>query len=372
MKRIVICAALTLLFLGSTLSRAEDKIRIGVILSMTGGTAAFGQQTWTGIQVGESMRPTVLGKHVELILLDNKSDKIESANAAQRLIQKEKVVGIIGDVASSNSLAIAPIAEENRIPHISPASTNPIVTQNRRYVFRACFIDPFQGQAMAKFAYNDLKARRAAVLMDIGQDYSVGLSSAFIKTFTSLGGKIVSRVNYQSGDQDFTAQLTTIREMNPDVIAIPGYYTEIALIAKQARELGIKAILIAGDGAEAPELTKIGGKSVEGLYYTTHFDEKAVLTPLGKKYVEIFRKRYNRAPDALGALGADAYLMMLDAIEKAGSADPEKIRDALEKTKGFQGITGVITIDNHHNAVKSAVIREVKGDEFVYIASVNP
>ncbi len=372
MKRIVICAVLTLLFLGSTFSRAEDKIRIGVILSMTGGTAAFGQQTWTGIQVGESMRPTVLGKHVELILLDNKSDKIESANAAQRLIQKEKVVGIIGDVASSNSLAIAPIAEENRIPHISPASTNPIVTQNRRYVFRACFIDPFQGQAMAKFAYNDLKAKRAAVLMDIGQDYSVGLSSAFIKTFISLGGKIVSRVNYQSGDQDFTAQLTTIREMNPDVIAIPGYYTEIALIAKQARELGIKAILIAGDGAEAPELTKIGGKSVEGLYYTTHFDEKAVLTPLGKKYVEIFRKRYNRAPDALGALGADAYLMMLDAIERAGSADPQKIRDALEKTKGFQGITGVITIDDHHNAVKSAVIREVRGDEFVYIASVNP
>ncbi len=372
MNRITIFMVLTLLFLGSVLSRAEDKIKIGVILSMTGGTAAFGQQTWTGIQVGKDMRPTVLGKQVELVLLDNKSDKIESANAAQRLVQKEKVIGIIGDVASSNSLAIAPIAEESHIPHISPASTNPIVTQNRRYVFRACFIDPFQGEAMAKFAYNDLKAKRAAVLVDIGQDYSVGLSSAFIKTFTSLGGKIVGRVNYQSGDQDFTAQLTTIKEMSPDVIAIPGYYTEIALIAKQARELGIKSILIAGDGAEAPELIKIGGKAVEGLYYTTHFDEKAVLTPLGKRYVEIFRKRYNRAPDALGALGADAYLMMLGAIERAGSTDPQKIRDAIEKTKGFQGITGVITIDDHHNAVKSAVIREVKGNEFVYIASVNP
>lgn len=372
MNRITIFMVLTLLFLGSVFSRAEDKIKIGVILSMTGGTAAFGQQTWTGIQVGKDMRPTVLGKQVELVLLDNKSDKIESANAAQRLVQKEKVIGIIGDVASSNSLAIAPIAEESHIPHISPASTNPIVTQNRRYVFRACFIDPFQGEAMAKFAYNDLKAKRAAVLVDIGQDYSVGLSSAFIKTFTSLGGKIVGRVNYQSGDQDFTAQLTTIKEMSPDVIAIPGYYTEIALIAKQARELGIKSILIAGDGAEAPELTKIGGKAVEGLYYTTHFDEKAVLTPLGKRYVEIFRKRYNRAPDALGALGADAYLMMLGAIERAGSTDPQKIRDAIEKTKGFQGITGVITIDDHHNAVKSAVIREVKGNEFVYIASVNP
>ncbi len=372
MKRIIMGAVLTLTLLVSASSRAEDKIKIGVILSMTGGTAAFGQQTWTGIQTGQDIRSTVLGKKVELILLDNKSDKIESANAAQRLIQKEKVVGIIGDVASSNSLAIAPIAEDGHIPHISPASTNPIVTQNRKYVFRACFIDPFQGEVMAKFAHSNLKAKTAAVLTDIGQDYSVGLSNAFGKTFTSLGGQIISRVNYQSGDQDFTAQLTTIKQLNPDVIAIPGYYTEIALIAKQARELGIKATLIAGDGAEAPELTKIGGKSVEGLYYTTHFDEKAVLTPLGKQYVEIFRKKYNRAPDALGALGADAYLIMLDAIEKAGSTNPEKIRDAIERTKDFQAVTGNITIDQHHNAVKGVVVREVKGDEFVYISSVNP
>lgn len=371
MKTVV--SAIILLFLfGSLFSRAEDRIKIGVILSMTGGTAAFGQMTWNGMQVGKSIRPKVLGKEVELILADNKSDKIESANSAQRLIQKEKVVGIIGDVASSNSLAIAPVAEENRIPHMSPSSTNPIVTQNRRFVFRACFIDPFQGEVMARFAYNDLKARRAAVLMDIGQDYSVGLSSAFVKTFTGLGGRVVSRVNYQSGDQDFTAQLTSIRELSPDVIAIPGYYTEIALIAKQARELGIKAILIAGDGAEAPELTKIGGEAVDGLYYTTHFDEKAVLTPLGKEYVEIFRKRYNEAPDALGALGADAYLIMVDAIERAGSTDPQKIRDALESTKDFQGITGVITINDHHDAVKSAVIRQVRGGEFVYVSSVDP
>ncbi|HXG31454.1 MAG TPA: ABC transporter substrate-binding protein, partial [Thermodesulfobacteriota bacterium] len=153
---------------------------------------------------------------------------------------------------------------------------------------------------------------------------------------------------------------------------IPGYYTEIALIAKQARELGIKAILIAGDGAEAPELTKIGGEAVDGLYYTTHFDEKAVLTPLSKEYVEIFRKRYNEAPDALGALGADAYLIMVDAIERAGSTDPQKIRNALESTKDFQGITGVITINDHHDAVKSAVIRQVRGGEFVYVSSVNP
>jgi len=370
--RIILTIFFVLLVLWSRVGRAEDMIKIGVILSMTGGTAAFGEVTWAGMQIGKSMRPGVLGKEVQLILVDNKSDKIESANAAQRLIQKEKVVGILGDVASSNSLAIAPIAEENHIPHISPASTNPIVTLNRKYVFRACFIDPFQGEVMARFVYNDLGARRAAVLMDIGQDYSVGLSTAFVKTFTKLGGKVIIRVNYQSGDQDFTAQLTTIKEARPDVIAIPGYYTEIALIAKQARELGIKTTLISGDGAEAPELTEIGGKAVEGLYYTTHFDEKAISTPLGKRYVEIFRKRYNHAPDALGALGADAYLIMLDAIERAGSTDREKVRDAIEKTTNFQGVTGVIIIDSNHNAVKNVVIRQVKGTESIYVSSVNP
>ena len=379
MKRIIMSIAITLFLLGC---KAEDKkeegtvtgdtIRIGVILSMTGGTSAFGQMTWNGLQVGKSMRSTVLGKEVELILVDNKSDKIESANAAQRLIQKDNVIGIIGDVASSNSLAIAPIVEESRIPHISPASTNPLVTQNRKYVFRACFIDPFQGEVMAKFSYNDLKTTKAAVLTDIGQDYSVGLSDAFAKTFTKLGGRIVAQLNYQSGDQDFTAQLTAIKQTKPDVIAITGYYTEIALIARQAKELGIKAVMIAGDGAEAPELTKIGGDAVEGLYYTTHFDEKAVLTPLGQRYVDLFRKEHNEAPDALGALGADAYLIMLGAIEKAGSTDSEKIRDEIEKTKDFQGVTGVMTIDSNHNALKSVVIRQVRSGEFVYVASVKP
>jgi branched-chain amino acid transport system substrate-binding protein len=370
--RVIIGMALALILFGSYVSRAEDTIKIGVILSMTGGTSAFGQQTWTGMQVGKDIRPEVLGKRVELILADNKSDKIESANAAQRLIQKNGVIGIIGDVASSNSLAIAPIAEKSKIPQISPSSTNPVVTVNRRYVFRACFIDPLQGEVMAKFAYNDLKARKAAVLMDIGQDYSVGLTNAFVKTFKKLGGQIVSRVNYQSGDQDFTAQLTVIKETNPDIIAITGYYTEIALIAKQARELGIKAKMIAGDGAEAPELTEIGGEAVEGLYYTTHFDEKAILTPLGKQYVEIFRKKNKSTPDALGALGADAYLIMLDAIERAGLTDPEKIRHEIEKTKDFQGITGVITIDKNHDAVKSVVIRQVKDGNSLYVSSVNP
>ncbi|MGQ0793112.1 MAG: ABC transporter substrate-binding protein [Deltaproteobacteria bacterium] len=370
--RILAGVFILMLVFGSMIASAAEKIKIGVILSMTGGTSAFGQMTWNGMQIGKAMRPKVLGREVELVLVDNKSDKIESANAAQRLIQRDKVVALMGDVASSNSLAIAPVAEKSKIPYISPASTNPIVTQNRKYVFRACFIDPFQGEVMAKFAYNELKAKKAAVLMDIGQDYSVGLTNAFVKTFKSLGGKVATRLNYQSGDQDFTAQLTTIKPFNPDVIAVPGYYTEVALIAKQARELGIKAVFISGDGAEAPELTKIGGKAVEGMYYTTHFDEKAELSPLGTRYVKIFRDKYKDAPDALGALGADAYFILLDAIEKSASTDSSKVRAAVENTENFQGITGTITMDANHNAVKSAVIRQVKKGEFVYVSTVNP
>ncbi len=359
-----------LLVLGGN-ANAQDVVKVGVDLEMTGAVAAFGQMTWTGIQIAHEMQPTVLGKKVKLVLGDNKSDKIEAANVAQRLIKKDHVVAIIGAVASSHSLAIAPICEENHVPQITPSSTNPLVTQNRKWVFRACFIDPFQGDMLAKFAVNYLHAKTAAVLTDIAQDYSVGLSNFFIKKFTQLGGKVVSHAFYQTGDQDFTAQLTAIKKLHPDVIVIPGYYTEIALIARQARELGIKSTLLAGDGAEAPELVKIGGKAVEGLYYSTHFDEKAAETELGKKYVKIFRKKYHKAPDALGALGFDAYMLLMDAIKRAGSTDPAKIRDALDQTKNFEGVTGIITLVNG-NAVKSGVIRVVKNGKFVYVTTIKP
>ena len=339
---------------------------------MTRAVAAYGQMTWESIELGNELRPTILGKSVKLILLDNKSDKVESANAASRLIEKEGVVAAIGAVASGNTLSAGPIFEKAGVPLITPASTSPLVTQGRKFIFRACFIDPFQGQVAAKFAINNLKAKKAAVLADIAQDYCIGLANFFEKSFQKMGGKIVVKTFCKTGDQDFTAQLTAIKAQNPDVIYIPNYYTEDALIAKQAREMGITAPFLSGDGAQAPQLVEIGGKAVEGMYYTTHFNEKAVTNELGKKYVKAYREKYNKTPNALGALGFDAYYMLLDSIEKAGVLDSQKIRDALAATKNFKGVTGTIIIDENGNAVKSAVIETVKNGKFDFVTVVNP
>ena len=363
--------ALMVLTFGTT-SFAADEVKIGVILPMTGPVAAFGQMTWEGIELANELRPQVLGKPVKLILLDNKSDKVEAANTASRLVEKEHVVAVIGPLTSSLSMSAAPILEKAKIPMMSPYATNPLVTQGKKFIFRACFIDPFQGKVAAKFAIDYLKIKRAALLTDISQDYCVGLVNFFEKNFKALGGEIVSKTFCKTGDQDFSAQLTTIKAKNPDVIYIPNYYTEDALIAKQAREMGINAPLLSGDGAQAPQLIEIGGKAVEGMYYTTHFNEKAASTELGKKYVEIYHKKFNKSPNALGALGFDAYYILLDAIERAGSLDPVKIRDGIAATKDFKGVTGVITIDENGNAIKSAVIETVKNGKFEFVTVVNP
>ncbi|MBI2889856.1 MAG: ABC transporter substrate-binding protein [Nitrospirae bacterium] len=353
-------------------STPPEKIKVGVVLSMTGDTAAFGEQTWAGLQVAKEMKPKVLDREIELVLVDDKSDKIEAAVAAQRVVQRDKVVAILGEVASSRSMAIASVAEAKKVPQISPSSTNPLVTQGKRYVFRACFIDSFQGEVIANFAVDHLEAKTAVVFKDIAQDYSVGLASFFKTTFVKRGGKITQELKYQTGDQDFSPQLTLLKSEPPDVIVVTGYYQEAAQIAKQARGLGLKSVFLAGDGAEAPELVQIGGAAVEGLYFSTHFDEKSATTALGDAYVKAFRKKHQTAPDGLGALGADAYFMLAGAIEQAGSAEPEKIRTALEQLKGFEGVSGVITVDAKHNTLKSAVIRTVKNGEFVYVATVNP
>ncbi len=373
MKRILaFLVVLLAALLASPLKAQTEPIKIGVYLPMTGATAAFGQMTWTGIKIAHRMEPKVLGRDVRLILVDEKSDKIEAANAVERLIEKDKVVAIIGTVASSNTLSAAPIAERAKIPMVSPASTNPLVTQGKKYIFRACFVDPFQGKIAAIFAYKNLGARRAAILMDIANDYSVGLANFFEREFKSLGGKIVSKLLFQQGDQDFTAQLTAIKAKNPDIIYVPAYYTEVALIARQKRDLGIKATILSGDGAEADELLKIGGSAVNGLYFTSHFDAKACFTERSKEYVRLFRKLYpGRAVDSLGALGADAYFLILEAIRSEGKADPESIRDGLSKIKDFQGVTGVMRME-HGDAIKSVVVKKVENGRFTYVTTINP
>ena len=356
-------------------------IKVGVVLPMTGGISAFGQLTWKGIELAHEMMPTVAGNEVKLILLDNRSEKTEAANAVARAIDKEQVVAILGEVASSHSLAGGAVAEEKKTPMVSPSSTNPLVTQGKKYVSRVCFIDPFQGGAAAVFAAKYLKAKKAAIFTDIQQDYSVGLTNYFKKAFQKLGGKFIP-VFYNTGDQDFTAQISTALAFNPDVIFITGYYPEAALISRQARQLGYKGYIMGGDGLEAPQLISIGGDAVNGLYFTTHFHSKAAATQMTKKFVAMYKDKFKEDPSALGALGFDAYLILMNAMENVLKKNPDLVnnlqafRDALAKeirnTKGFEGATGKITIDKNGNAIKSVVVDVVKGKEFDFAAIINP
>jgi branched-chain amino acid transport system substrate-binding protein len=349
-----------------------DPVVIGAYLSMTGNVAAYGQMGWDGISIAKKMEPEVLGRPVEVKLADTKSEKVESANAVSRLIEKDKVVAIIGEMISGNTLAGADHAERRKIPMVSPTATNPLVTQGRHYVFRVCFIDTDQGRVAAKLALDQLKAKTAAVILDLSQDYSVGLASFFKKEFTKNGGKIVSDTKFKSGDRDFTPQLSRIKEAKPDVIYAPIYYTECALLAKQARDMGLNAPILAGDGVQAPELIELGGEAVEGLYFTTHFHRDMVESERGKKWLELFSKDVGKEPDAFTAMGADAYFIVIDAIKRAGSCDPLKIREALVNTKDFQGVSGTITMKPNGDPVKAMVVNRVKDGKFSYVTTINP
>ncbi len=350
---------------------AFSVIKIGVVFPMTGNLSAVGEAAWNGIQIAHEEKPTVLGQEVKLILVDNRSEKAEAANAFSRLISKEKVIAIIGAMSSGNTLAGVPIAEENGIPTISPWATNPLVTQNRKFINRACFIDPFQGAAAAVFAYKELGSRRVAIFMDVEQDYCVGLANFFYDKFTRLGG-VAFKLFYRTGDQDFAAQIASAMQLGVDTIYIPGYYTEAALIARQARQMGFTGKLLAGDGVEFPELVKIGGEAVEGMYFTTHYHPKGAATEVSKIFVKKYREKYGEDPSAAAALAYDAYMMMLKAIEMAGEPDPVKIAQNIRKIKDFPGVTGYITIDANGNAIKPVVVDVVKNGKFEFVKMIYP
>ncbi len=351
---------------------AAEPVNIGAYMPMTGSVAAFGQMCWSAIEVAHKMEPTVLDRPVVLKLVDTKSDKVESANSVSRLIEKEKVSVIIGETISGNTIAGADYAERQKIPMVTPTATNPIVTQNKKYVFRVCFIDTDQGLVGAKLALDDLKAKNAALIYDISQDYCVGLANFFKKEFTKAGGKITAELMFKTGDRDFTPQLSRIKSVNPDVIYAPIYYTELALLAKQAREMGLKAPILAGDGAQAPELIQLGGAAVEGVMFSAHFHPDMVDTDRGKKFVALFTKETGRELDSFGAMGADAYFIVLDAIKRAGSTNPQKIRDALVATKDFQGVSGKISLKPDGNAIKAIVINKVHNGRFSYVKTILP
>jgi branched-chain amino acid transport system substrate-binding protein len=359
-------------FIFSTASFGAEVIKIGAYLPMTGAVAAYGQDAWSGIQIAKEMEPKVLKKTIQLVLVDTKSDKIESANAVSRLIEKEKVVAIIGEMISGDTMAGGPIAEKAKIPMISPTATNPLVTQGKKYVFRVCFTDPVQGEIAAKYAFHTLKAKKAALIVDKSQDYCVGLGKFFKDNFIKLGGKIVAETYCVTEDKDFSGQLSAIKPSNPDVIYAPNYYSPVALFAKQARELGLKAPILSGDGAQAAELIQIGGPDVEGVSFTGHFHPQAATTKLAKNFMARFQKKNKMEPNAFHALGADAYFVLVDAMARAKSTKGDKIRKALASTKHFGAISGKLSIGPDGNAVKPMVINTVKNGKFAYLTTVNP
>jgi branched-chain amino acid transport system substrate-binding protein len=361
----------TLIVLLSIVSIAAETIKIAAVLPLTGAVAAYGQQGKQGILLANEMFPEVLGKKIEVVFIDTKSEKAETANAVARAIDYEKVNAIIGELISGNSLAGSAVADKKKIPMVTPASTNPLVTQGKKYMFRVCFIDPFQGEIGAKFAYENLGARNVVIFTDIEQDYCVGLANFFKKTFTALGGTVYEEY-YRTGDQDFSAQLTDALSRNPDILYVPGYYTEIALIARQARQFGFYGPIVAGDGAEAQQLLEIGGDAVNDVYYTTHYHPDAAQTDIASVFIEKFQEKYGERPSAMSALNFDAYLIIYDAIVRAGSDDPEAIAQALRETKEFKGVTGVIKMGPGGNPIKSVVINKVENGEFKFVTVVNP
>jgi branched-chain amino acid transport system substrate-binding protein len=314
----------------------------------------------------------VLGKKIELLTEDDQSQAGQASTAVRKLISSDGVVAILGEVASSKSLEAAPICQQSKIPMISPASTNPKVTQVGDYIFRTCFMDSFQGSnVLAAFALNTLKLKNVAVLKDVKSDYSLGLAQLFEDGFIARGGKIIAEQSYSSGDKDFSAQLTAIKAANPDGIFVPGYYTEVGLIVPQAKQLGLNVPLFGGDGWMSFQLIPLGGTALEGDYFSTHFTPDQN-TPAVQNFVRKYRQKYNDLPDCMGALGYDSAMILADAIKRAGSADPQKIRDAIAATKDFPGVTGNITIDAERNASKSAVIVTIKDGAFKYVETIAP
>ena len=330
---------------GGTSGSDTGPILVGYYGDLSGRTSSFGQSTKNGVEMAAdeiNKAGGINGRTIQIITEDDQGEPNKAATVVTKLINQDRVHAILGEVASSNSLAAAPKAQEAKVPMISPSSTNPAVTQVGDYIFRVCFIDPFQGEVMAKFSANNLKAKRAAILYDFNSDYSRGLFQFFKRSFTGMGGQIVTEQSYTQGDRDFSGQLTAIRSASPDVIYVPGYYGEVGVISNQAKQLGIKAPLLGGDGWDAPQLWELGGASLNGNYISNHYSVDDP-SPAIQKFVADYKARFNILPDALAALGYDSMKVLADSIKRAGTTESAKLRDAIAQTKDFPGVTGKIT-----------------------------
>jgi branched-chain amino acid transport system substrate-binding protein len=372
---IALFAAALTLFCGG----GGNKTRLGLIAPLTGDVKTFGESTRNGFQLAvdeANAAGGINGKLIDPKIADDKNDPTECANAGSKLINQDGVKLIVGSVASKCSNPLSDLCQSSRVLMISTASTNPLVTVTEKgvrkdYIFRACYIDPFQGAVGARFALDNLKSKTAAVLYDVGNDYSKGLAEYFKATFTGSGGTIMLYKSYAKDDVDFSSLLTDVKRANPEVLFLPDYYQKVGLIAKKARELSIPAKLLGGDGWDSPDMVKIAGKDIDGGYFTNHYspdDQRPEVQDFVKKY----KAKYGSAPDALATLAYDAAKIMLEAIRRAGNDKPEAVRDAMAKIADFPTVSGRISFDNSGNPLKSAVVLQYQDGRQKYVATVNP
>ncbi|BBB93003.1 MAG TPA: ABC transporter substrate-binding protein [Methylomusa anaerophila] len=356
-------------------------IKIGVVYELTGNTASFGTAAANGTKLAIkeiNAKGGVLGKQIQIVVADNKGEPSESTNAMTKVITQDKVIAVAGFTVSSNGIAGSTVAEVNKIPFVATATTNPKVTLDEKtgktkdYVFRACFIDPFQGTVGANFALNALKVKKAAIMVDNSSDYSKGLTQFFKDAFTKGGGQILAEEAFLQKDQDFKAILTKIKAQNPDLIYLPAYYEEVGKIVKQAREMGINVPILGSDGWDSPKLVEIGGKEAMNNTYFTNLYSVEDTNPASKAFVEAYKKEYGQIPDAMSAMGYDAAYLLVDAIKRANSTEAAKIREALAATKGFKSLSGDMDLSATHDAIRSAAIIEMKDGKQVYKDTVKP
>lgn len=367
---------------GSDSGGADKTVKVGGLLEMTGGSASFGISSKNGIDLAfkdiNAKGGVLGGKKLELVVADTKSEASEATNGMQKLISQDGVAAVIGPNQSSAVIAASAINNGAKVLGITPMGTNPDITVNpadgktRAYNYRACFIDPFQGTVMASFAYNDLGVRKAAVLVDNTSDYSKGLAKFFTENFANKGGSVVIEEAFLQKDTDFKSTLTKIKVANPDFIYIPGYYQEVGLIIKQARELGINVTIAGGDGWDSAKLPEIAGKAALNNTYFSSLYSSDEASEMNKKFVEEYQKEYNTKPDVFAALAYDSALLVAKAIEDAKSAEPAKIAEAMSKISGFKGVSGDVVFDEQHNPIKSAVIIEYVDGAQTFKTKVNP
>jgi branched-chain amino acid transport system substrate-binding protein len=383
LRKALLPAAIVLMALAFSCTRQSEEpgapdrslIKIGFFGDLTGPTFNFGKSAYNGVLMAAdeiNQSGGINGRRIDVVIEDDKGSPEEAARLTAKLIDQDKVVAIIAGGTSGNSRAAAPKAQASHVPLISPSSTDPAVTQTGDYIFRACFVDTFQGEVMARFAVNTLKAQKAAIIFDFNSPYGRGLTDYFKLSFAKLGGRIVSEQSYAQGDADFKGQLSTIRSAEPDVIYIPGYYGDVALIVKQARMIGLTQPLLGGDGWDAPELWQLGGDALNGAFISTHYSVDDP-SPTIQSFVELYKQRYqNLLPDAHAALAYDATRILFDAIARAGAVDGGKLHDALAQTKNFAGVTGLISMDANRNAVKPGVVLKLQDLRYIYQETIQP